>query len=50
MVNDIMDKGFKMSLKDGLKEELAHLNEIFKTKDAYTGLSNVGKKVQFEGK
>jgi enoyl-CoA hydratase / 3-hydroxyacyl-CoA dehydrogenase len=50
MVNEIMDKGFKLPLKDGLKEELAHLNEIFKTKDAYTGLANVGKKVQFEGK
>jgi enoyl-CoA hydratase / 3-hydroxyacyl-CoA dehydrogenase len=50
MVNEIMDKGFKLPLKEGLKEELAHLNEIFKTKDAYTGLSSVGKKVQFEGK
>jgi enoyl-CoA hydratase/carnithine racemase len=50
MVNEIMDKGFKLPLKDGLKEELAHLNEIFKTKDAFTGLSSVGKKPQFEGK
>jgi len=50
MVNDIMDKGYKMSLKDGLKEELAHLYEIFRTKDALTGLTSVGKKPQFEGK
>jgi enoyl-CoA hydratase/3-hydroxyacyl-CoA dehydrogenase len=50
MVNDIMDKGYKMPLKDGLKEELAHLDEIFRTKDALTGLTSVGKKPQFEGK
>ncbi len=50
MVNDIMDKGYKMPLKDGLKEELAHLDEIFRTKDALTGLTGVGKRPQFEGK
>ena len=36
---------------EGLKEELAHLYEIFSTKDALTGLTNVGKKdISFEGK
>ena len=49
--NQIVDTGFEKPLKEGLKEELAHLNEIFATKDALTGLENVGKKdIQFEGK
>jgi enoyl-CoA hydratase/3-hydroxyacyl-CoA dehydrogenase len=48
--NQIVDAGFEKTLKEGLKEELAHLHEIFSTKDALTGLTNVGKKdVQFEG-
>jgi enoyl-CoA hydratase/3-hydroxyacyl-CoA dehydrogenase len=51
MVNQIMDTGFEKPLKEGLKEELAHLNEIFSTKDALTGLTSVGQKgVKFEGK
>jgi enoyl-CoA hydratase/3-hydroxyacyl-CoA dehydrogenase len=49
--NQIIDVGYPKSLKEGLKEELAHLNEIFSTKDALTGLTNVGRKgVKFEGK
>ena len=49
--NQIVDEGYEKPLKEGLKEELAHLHEIFSTKDALTGLTNVGKKdVQFEGK
>jgi enoyl-CoA hydratase/3-hydroxyacyl-CoA dehydrogenase len=49
--NQIVDAGFEKPLKEGLKEELAHLNEIFSTKDALTGLTNVGKKdIPFEGK
>ena len=48
--NQIMDAGYAMSLKDGLKEELAHLNEIFSTDDALLGLTSIGKKVQFAGK
>jgi enoyl-CoA hydratase/3-hydroxyacyl-CoA dehydrogenase len=49
--NQIVDEGFEKPLKEGLKEELAHLHEIFSTKDALTGLTNVGKKdIQFEGK
>jgi len=48
--NQIVDAGYEKPLKEGLKEELAHLHEIFSTKDALTGLTNVGKKdVQFEG-
>jgi enoyl-CoA hydratase/3-hydroxyacyl-CoA dehydrogenase len=49
--NQIMDAGYEKPLKEGLKEELAHLNEIFSTKDALTGLTNVGRKgITFEGK
>ena len=50
LANRIIDAGYKKSLKAGMKDELKHLHEIFSTKDALTGLSNVGKKVQFEGK
>jgi len=49
--NQIMDTGYEKPLKEGLKEELAHLEEIFATQDALTGLSNVGRKgVKYEGK
>jgi len=48
--NQIMDAGYAMSLKDGLKEELAHNYEIFSTQDALLGLTNIGKRVQFAGK
>jgi enoyl-CoA hydratase/3-hydroxyacyl-CoA dehydrogenase len=49
--NQIMDTGYEKPLKDGLKEELAHLEEIFSTRDALTGLTNVGRRgVQYEGK
>ena len=50
LANQIIDVGYKKSLKAGMKGELAHLHQIFSTKDALTGLSNVGKKVLFEGK
>jgi enoyl-CoA hydratase/3-hydroxyacyl-CoA dehydrogenase len=49
--NDIMDAGYPKPLKEGLEEELTHNIEIFSTKDALTGLTNVGKKdIKFEGK
>ncbi len=49
--NQIVDAGFSKPLKEGLKEELAHLYEIFSTKDALIGLTNVGKKdISFEGR
>jgi enoyl-CoA hydratase/3-hydroxyacyl-CoA dehydrogenase len=50
LANRIIDEGYKKALKEGLKEELAHLMEIFATKDALTGLTSVGKKPKFEGK
>jgi enoyl-CoA hydratase/3-hydroxyacyl-CoA dehydrogenase len=49
--NRIVDEGFEMPLAEGLKQELAHLNEVFSTADALTGLTSVGKgKPKFEGK
>ena len=40
-----------LPLAEATKLELAHLNEIFSTADALTGLSNVGKKgIAFEGR
>jgi enoyl-CoA hydratase/3-hydroxyacyl-CoA dehydrogenase len=50
MANQIIDTGYEKPLKEGLKEELAHLMEIFATKDALTGLTSVGQKPQFEGR
>ncbi len=51
LANLIMDAGYEKPLKEGIKEELAHLNEIFSTKDALTGLTNVGRKgIKYEGK
>ena len=49
--NDIVDEGFEKPLKEGLQVELSHLNEIFSTKDALTGLTSVGKAPpKYEGK
>jgi enoyl-CoA hydratase/3-hydroxyacyl-CoA dehydrogenase len=50
LANQIMDAGYPMPLKEGLKEELAHLYEIFSTQDALLGLTHIGKKVQYTGK
>lgn len=40
----LIDEGSRMSLGEGLEMELSHLFEIFGTKDAYEGLSTLGKK------
>jgi enoyl-CoA hydratase/3-hydroxyacyl-CoA dehydrogenase len=49
--NQIIDRGFEKTLQEGLKEELAYLYEIFSTKDAFMGLTNVGKRdIKYEGK
>jgi len=51
LANQIIDKGFELPLSDGLKQELAHLNEIFSTADALTGLTSVGRESpKFEGR
>ena len=44
LAEKLIDEGSKVSLDEGLKLELAHLNQIFSTKDAYEGLSTLGKK------
>ena len=49
--NRIIDDGYEMPLSEGVKQELVHLNEIFSTADALTGLTSVGKRrPTFEGK
>ena len=49
--NRIIDAGYEMPLSEGVKQELVHLNEIFSTADALTGLTSVGKaRPTFEGK
>lgn len=51
LANQIIDVGYELPLKEGVREELAHLEEIFSTHDALTGLKSVGKeRPTFEGK
>jgi len=40
----LIDEGAEVTLAEGLAMELSHLREIFTTKDAYEGLSTLGKK------
>jgi enoyl-CoA hydratase/3-hydroxyacyl-CoA dehydrogenase len=48
---DLIDRGAGLPLDDGLKLELAHLEEIFSTNDALEGLSSLGRKRPvFEGR
>jgi enoyl-CoA hydratase/carnithine racemase len=50
-VNEIIDTGYELPLAEGVKQELVHLNEIFSTADALTGLTSVGKeRPTFEGR
>ncbi len=41
---DLIDRGAGLPIDEGLALELSHLNEIFATKDAYEGLSSLGKR------
>jgi enoyl-CoA hydratase/3-hydroxyacyl-CoA dehydrogenase len=41
---DLIDRGAVLPIEEGLALELAHLHEIFATRDAYEGLSSLGKK------
>ena len=51
LTNQIMDEGYEKPIAEATKLELAHLMEIFSTKDALTGLLSVGKaRPVFEGK
>jgi enoyl-CoA hydratase / 3-hydroxyacyl-CoA dehydrogenase len=48
---DLIDRGADLPIDEGLRLELSHLREIFTTKDAYEGLSSLGRKrPAFEGK
>jgi enoyl-CoA hydratase/3-hydroxyacyl-CoA dehydrogenase len=43
LAGELIDQGIDMPLDDALQLELDHLLEIFSTRDAYEGLSNVGR-------
>lgn len=46
----LIREGAGLSLADGLQMELAHIDEIMRSKDAYEGLSSLGKKKpEFKG-
>jgi enoyl-CoA hydratase / 3-hydroxyacyl-CoA dehydrogenase len=49
--NELIDEGLELDLDKGLELELAHLTEIFSTRDALIGLKSVGKETpRFSGK
>ena len=51
LANEIIDEGMGLDLDKGLELELAHLAEIFSTRDALIGLRSVGKeRPRFSGK
>jgi enoyl-CoA hydratase/3-hydroxyacyl-CoA dehydrogenase len=51
LAGKLIESGAPLPLEDGLAMELGHLKEIFSTKDAYEGLSTLGKKAPaFEGR
>ena len=51
LANELIEKGAGLSLEEGLKLETDHLIEIFSTRDAYEGLTSVGKRTpSFEGR
>jgi enoyl-CoA hydratase / 3-hydroxyacyl-CoA dehydrogenase len=41
---DLIDRGATLPIEEGLALELSHLEEIFATRDAYEGLSSLGRK------
>jgi enoyl-CoA hydratase/3-hydroxyacyl-CoA dehydrogenase len=50
MAASLIEEGFRVPLDQGLRMELAHLHEIFSTRDALTGLLSIGKsRPVFEG-
>ncbi len=51
IAGDLIDRASTLPLEEGLRLELSHLREIFSTKDAYEGLSTLGKRAPvFVGK
>jgi enoyl-CoA hydratase / 3-hydroxyacyl-CoA dehydrogenase len=41
---DLIERSASVAIDEGLRLELSHLREIFSTKDAYEGLSSLGKR------
>jgi enoyl-CoA hydratase / 3-hydroxyacyl-CoA dehydrogenase len=41
---ELIDRGAPLPIDEGLRLELSHLREIFSTRDAYEGLSSLGKR------
>jgi enoyl-CoA hydratase/3-hydroxyacyl-CoA dehydrogenase len=41
---DLIERSKSVPIEEGLRLELSHLREIFSTRDAYEGLSSLGKK------
>ena len=41
---ELIDRAAEVPIDQGLALELSHLREIFATKDAYEGLSSLGRK------
>ena len=51
LAGKLIESGATVSLEEGLAMELSHLEEIFRTKDAFQGLSTLGKQAPvFEGR
>jgi enoyl-CoA hydratase/3-hydroxyacyl-CoA dehydrogenase len=51
LASSLIERGASLTVEEGLRMELAHLTEIFGTKDALTGLLSVGKsRPVFEGR
>ncbi len=51
LAGKLIESGASVTLEEGLAMELGYLEEIFSTKDAYEGLSTLGKKAPvFEGR
>lgn len=43
VANDLVDGAAKWTIDQGIEQELSHLDEIFSTQDAHTGLSSLGR-------
>ncbi len=41
---DLIERSASVPIEEGLRLELSHLREIFSTRDAYEGLSSLGKR------
>ena len=44
IASELIDRGADLPIEDALELELDHVAEIFSTKDAYEGLSSLGKR------